>query len=101
MYIGSTTEIDGNYQFIMEELVSFIHKHDEFKIHVRGHVCCGPNPRISKQRAKKVYKYLLASGIPEDRLSYKGYSDTLPSAWPEKTEDDEAKNRRVDIVFCK
>lgn len=99
-FVGSSTDIDGNYKYMMEDLVKFLRTYDDFHIHVRGHVCCGPAERVSKKRAKTVYKYLLQAGIDKDRISYKGYSDEIPTVWPEKTEEDAEANRRVDFVIC-
>lgn len=99
-FVGSSTDIDGNYKYMMEDLVKFLTTYDDFHIHVRGHVCCGPAERVSKKRAKTVYKYLLQAGIDKDRISYKGYSDEIPAVWPEKTEEDAEANRRVDFVIC-
>lgn len=99
-YIGSSTEIDGNYRYMMEDLVKFLNTYEDFKIHIRGHVCCGPAEKVSKKRAKTVYKFLIRAGIDKERISYKGYSDQIPAVWPEKTEEDAAANRRVDFVIC-
>lgn len=99
-YIGSSTHIDGNYRYVMEDLVTFLRTYEEFHIHIRGHVCCGPAEKVSKKRAKNVYRYLLSEGIDKERISYKGYSDQIPAVWPEKTEEDAAANRRVDFVIC-
>lgn len=67
--------------------------------HIRGHVCCGNNQRISEKRAKAVYKYLVKNGVESHRLTFQGYSNTLPLVFPERTQEDRAKNRRVDIIF--
>lgn len=99
-FIGSSTDIDGNYKYMLEDLVKFLNTYEDFHIHIRGHVCCGPAERVSKKRAKSVYKYLLYSGINKERMSYKGYSDEIPAVWPEKTEEDAEANRRVDFVIC-
>lgn len=98
-YIGANYNIDMNYQYVLEHLYELATQDTSLYIHVRGHVCCGPAYRLSKKRAKKVYKYLKKLGVPKDRLSYKGYSDTAPLVFPEKTAEDEAKNRRVDFIL--
>lgn len=99
-YIGSSTEIDGNYKYLMEDLVTFLLAYDDFHIHIRGHVCCGPAESVSKKRAKTVYRFLIQAGIDKERISYAGYSDEIPAVWPEKTEEDAAANRRVDFKIC-
>ncbi len=98
-YFGSNYRIDMNYRYLLETLYEIASADTALRIHVRGHVCCGPGYRLSKKRAKQVYKYLLKLGVPKERLSYKGYSDTKPIVIPEKTEEDEAKNRRVDFII--
>lgn len=98
-YIGSNFHIDMNYQYVLGHLYELAMQDPSLYSHVRGHVCCGPSYRLSKKRAKQVYKYLKRLGIPKERLSYKGYSDTAPLIFPEKTEEDEAKNRRVDFIL--
>jgi hypothetical protein len=98
-YLGSSVTIDPNYRYVMEELVAILNANPEATVHIRGHVCCGPNKRISFNRARNVFKYFVREGISRHRISFAGYSDELPSAYPEKTEADEITNRRVDFVL--
>lgn len=100
-YYGSEYHVDPNYYYVLDEMAEWIAKDSTLHLHIRGHVCCGPSKRLSKRRAKKTYKYMLNAGIPKDRLSWKGYSDTCPRVWPEKTDNDAARNRRVDFVIRK
>lgn len=32
-------------------------------------------------------------------MTYAGYSDTIPAVFPERTDDDERRNRRVDFIL--
>ena len=100
-YVGSNVHIDLNYQYVLEHLVELLEANPNWKIEVRGHVCCGPSLRISKRRARKVYNFLKRSGIHKSRITFTGYSDEMPMAFPEKTEDDERVNRRVDFVITR
>ncbi len=99
-FVGSSVHIDGNYKYMLEDLITFLDTYDDFHIHIRGHVCCGPAEVVSKKRAKSVYRFLLNSGISKERMSFKGYSDKIPAVWPEKKEEDAEANRRVDFVIC-
>lgn len=81
------------------KVAQFMKENPQLKAEIRGHVCCGNNLRISKSRAKSVYKRLVKIGISKDRLSYLGKSNTEPLAFPEITETDRQKNRRVDVKF--
>ena len=85
----------------LKELFDFLHYNQNVRAHIRGHVCCGPNQPVSHLRAYQVYKYLIKRSISPERLSYKGYSNTIPFVTPELTEADRIKNRRVDVIFIK
>lgn len=98
---GSNVHIDGNYQYILDNFVEYFLEHPEITIHIRGHVCCRPGQRISRRRARNVYRFLKANGIDKSRMTYAGYSDTMPLASPERTEEDERVNRRVDFILTK
>lgn len=99
LFEGKSTFIDANYRYVMEYLIEILAKNPNWTLHIRGHVCCGPNERISAKRAKRVYKFLRKNGIEESRMTYKGYSDSLPAVFPEKTKEDEVRNRRVDFLI--
>ncbi|MES2799225.1 MAG: OmpA family protein [Bacteroidota bacterium] len=79
------------------KLVAFLDEYPNVNAQIRGHVCCGNNLRISKNRAKSVYKELIKEGIGKNRLSFKGMSNTEPLVFPERTSADRQKNRRVDV----
>jgi outer membrane protein OmpA-like peptidoglycan-associated protein len=77
-------------------------------INIEGHVCCIKDvpdaldidtyeSRLSVNRAKAVYEYLVVKGIDPTRLSYVGFGKKRPIIADEKTEEDAAKNRRVEI----
>ncbi len=83
----------------IELLYQYMVKYPKTVILIRGHVCCGKNMRISRNRAKKVYKELHKMGIAKSRLNFKGMSNSEPLVFPEKTEMDRQMNRRVDILF--
>ncbi len=100
-YNGSSTKPNIQYQYILDYLIELMHKNPTWKLHIRGHVCCGPDQKISEKRAKNVYKFLLKKKIDASRLSYEGYSDTKPIVFPEKTDEDAHTNRRVDFMITK
>lgn len=98
-YVGSNFHVDLNYQYVVDSLITLLQSDSSIRIHIRGHVCCGPSYKLSKRRAKKVYLILKRTGIDQKHMTYKGYSDTLPLSFPEKTKEDEARNRRVDFII--
>jgi outer membrane protein OmpA-like peptidoglycan-associated protein len=83
----------------IKSLANYLERNPGLDALIRGHVCCAPNKKISKKRANKVYKALIVVGIDKKRLSFKGMSNTEPAVFPEESEADRQKNRRVDVVF--
>ncbi|MES2799564.1 MAG: OmpA family protein [Bacteroidota bacterium] len=64
----------------LNKLVEFLNKNASIKIELGGHTDTRgddkANLKLSNDRAKTVYSYLIAKGIKADRLSYKGYGET-------------------------
>lgn len=83
----------------IQHLADFLTRNGSVNIVIRGHVCCGKNMRISKKRAKAVYKELVHLGISKNRLSYIGMSNSEPIVTPELNDRDRQRNRRVDVQF--
>lgn len=84
------------------ELLLVLQKNPKLKIEIQGNICCMPNDRLnlSMQRSKAVYSFLIANEIDKSRLSYKGFGSTRPIfALPEKTEEERAANRRVEVLI--
>jgi len=84
----------------LDKLIAFMKANGTVKIEVGGHTDnTGARPKnleLSNNRAKTVYEYLIAGGIPAIRLTYKGYADTQPMA-DNKTEAGRQKNRRTEV----
>ena len=81
----------------IDRLFNYLSGNSNLTILIRGHVCCGNNDRISKKRAKAVFKELRKRGIANNRMEYVGMSNRDPLVYPEKSNNDRQKNRRVDI----
>jgi outer membrane protein OmpA-like peptidoglycan-associated protein len=58
------------------------------------------NLKLSDDRAKAVVDYLVKKGIAANRLSEKGYGDTMPVA-DNGSEAGKAQNRRTDVTIIK
>lgn len=58
------------------------------------------NLRLSKRRASSVETYLLEQSVSDSRLISKGYGESKP-AFPNDTDENKAKNRRVELKIIK
>jgi len=86
-------------------LLCLRYKNIEFEI--QGHVCCTPpNQReaidkdtkkrqLSTNRAQSVYKYLVFRRVPKNRMTFKGYGNTVPLG------KEPEYDRRVELVITK
>lgn len=98
-FIEGTSKIEPSSFTEIRKMYDYLSVHPNVNILIRGHVCCGNNMRISKSRAKSVYKELLKMGLEKNRLNYIGMSNKEPLVFPEKTNADRQRNRRVDVQF--
>ena len=99
-YPGRAILLEGEEEELYA-LYRFLKTYPTVKAKIRGHVCCGSNMALSQNRAFVVYDYLVGKGISPTRLTHRGYDNTEPFIYPEVTEEDKAKNRRVDVIFTK
>jgi len=98
-FFEGTAELDEKSLKEIRNLADFLKRNANASILIRGHVCCGKNLRMSKKRAKTVYKELIKLGVSKSRLDYIGMSNKEPLVTPELTDSDRQRNRRVDIKF--
>ena len=84
----------------LDRLIVFLAKNKTVNIELGGHTdnvgSVKSNQLLSENRAKSVYNYLVENGVPEERLSSKGYGDTMPIA-DNSTEQGRAENRRSEF----
>jgi outer membrane protein OmpA-like peptidoglycan-associated protein len=100
-FIEGTAKLEIKSIEEVKNLAKFMKENPASMIIIRGHVCCGKNMRISRKRARTVYIELAKNGIDKKRMKYQGLSNSEPLVFPERTDADRQRNRRVDVVFSK
>lgn len=95
---------------VLKKLLQTLQANPTLMIEIQGHVCCASKPnedglddetgdfKLSWNRAQYVRDYLIQNGIAQERISYRGFAMTRPLVYPEKTIQDQIKNRRVEIL---
>ena len=87
---------------IIRLFVEFLSENPKVKVEIQGHTDNigddNSNLKLSQQRAKSVYDYVISQGVDASRISYKGYGESRPIA-DNKTEAGRAKNRRTVFVI--
>lgn len=82
----------------LRKLIETIKRGSYSKIEVHGHVCCTGNYQLSYDRAKTVEKELIKAGIEPAKIHCTGHSNHQPR-YPEINAENEALNRRVEVVL--
>jgi outer membrane protein OmpA-like peptidoglycan-associated protein len=98
LFIGNTAKYIGNPVASLNQIFDIHTKSPDLKLVISGHTCCGNKIRLSKKRAKKVFRDLVVLGIPRSKMTYKGYGNQRPLV-EEKDEKSQNINRRVEVVF--
>jgi outer membrane protein OmpA-like peptidoglycan-associated protein len=98
-YQNNSAAISHVNRLRLSLLSEFLIEHPSRKILIEGHVCCGPDMRVSRKRAKKVYKMLRKLEVPKEQMKYVGRSFDAPKVEKEKNETDKDMNRRVEIYL--
>ena len=87
----------------LDKLVAYLQQ-NQIRIEIGGHTDDQGseeyNDRLSENRAKAVYDYLVHKGIPADRLTFKGYGMRMPVA-DNATEEGRAANRRTEFKIIR
>lgn len=91
----------------LDKIARLLQKYKTLQFEIQGHVCCTPpyqkeaidldtkKRQLSVNRAQSVYKYLLFKKISKDRMTFKGYGNTVPLGKGAQYD------RRVELVITK
>jgi outer membrane protein OmpA-like peptidoglycan-associated protein len=84
----------------LSKLVEFLKYNAELFIEIGGHTDnsgdIADNQKLSENRARSVFDYLVAKGIDKTRMTYKGYGESEPVT-ENVSESGKAKNRRTEF----
>ncbi|TDD78168.1 OmpA family protein [Flavobacterium caseinilyticum] len=91
----------------LDKIVVLLQKQKSLEFEIKGHVCCTPSyyddaidkdsreRKLSVNRAKNTYKYLVSKGISSLRMKYVGCGNKFPSGLGEELD------RRVEFLITK
>jgi outer membrane protein OmpA-like peptidoglycan-associated protein/tetratricopeptide (TPR) repeat protein len=87
---------------VLDQLIEFLNENPKIRIQIQGHTDNigndADNLRLSDNRARSVYIYLVDKGINSNRITYKGFGKTMPVA-NNDTEEGRARNRRTVFII--
>ena len=86
----------------LNSVIFFLKSNPSIRIQINGHTDNigkeDANLQLSGMRAKSVVDYFKQNGIPENRLSYKGFGSAQPIG-DNLTEEGRSKNRRTEMLI--
>ncbi len=89
---------------VLQSIAAILKEYPSSKFSIEGHtdnVGKAPaNQKLSEDRAAAVKNYLVENGITTDRLTSKGFGQTMPID-SNKTKEGKANNRRVEVKLVK
>ncbi|HRW75345.1 MAG: OmpA family protein [Lewinellaceae bacterium] len=85
---------------ILDEIAGLMKKYPAYNLKIEGHTDSDgkedANLKLSKERAKTCYDYLVSKGVLASRMTHDGFGESRPIA-DNTTESGKATNRRVDF----
>lgn len=97
--LGKTTLLPRSFD-ILDEIATIMKKYPDYNLEISGHTDPSgkreTNMKLSTNRAKACYNYLVSKGISTGRLSYMGYGPDRPR-YDNTTEQGRILNRRVEF----
>ncbi len=100
----ASSRLDAASRKVLDEFANYLKENPSLKVEIGGHTDAVGDPYknlvLSTDRAFEVFGYLQDTGIYHNRMSFKGYGDTVPLA-PNDSEANRAKNRRTEFKILK
>jgi len=94
--------LTGEAKVGLDKVVEWMQRYPNVKAKIEGHTDNTGTPeynqKLSENRAKAVYDYLVEKGISADKLSYEGFGQTRPVATND-TWEGRHQNRRIEMIF--
>lgn len=88
----------------LNRVVKFLRENPTVEIEISGHTDARGsdeyNLKLSHDRSRSVVEYLITQGVTTDRLTYRGYGESMPVATND-TEEGMELNRRVEFKIMK
>lgn len=99
-FATSSYQLEDKSFIELNKVKDLLEINPKLRIEISGHTDnvggAAPNMKLSEERAKSVFDYLVSIGVPDNQLVYKGYGETMPVA-DNATEEGRSNNRRTEL----
>ncbi len=102
LFAIQSSELTVQDKNIIRDFAEYLKENPSIKIALHGHTDNAGSPAsnltLSELRAKSVYDFLIAVGVKQERMSYKGFGQDQPVAG-NNTAEGRSQNRRTEFVI--
>ncbi len=96
---GSAT-LTANSKYELNSLIAVMERYPDMRIEISGHASSEGeavmNQKLSENRAKAVYEFIINKGVTAERLEYIGYGESRPLV-TNTTDEGRSENRRTEF----
>lgn len=100
LFASGSAELQNKSKVILDGFSRYLKEKSTIQIEIQGHTDDigndANNLKLSEDRCKAVYDYLILKEVDKSRLTFKGYGETDPK-FPNNSEENRTKNRRTEI----
>lgn len=97
----ASAELESGTEQELNDLAQLLKTQTQIEIRIEGHTDkvgdTAVNQKLSENRARTVYQFLIDQGIAPQRLSYQGFGESRPVA-DNESDEGRQENRRVEII---
>jgi outer membrane protein OmpA-like peptidoglycan-associated protein len=103
-FVRNQKDITPEGKKALNDLAQVLKKYPNMLVRIEGHTCWigsrEDNQKLSENRSKIIYDYLLAQGVSSNSLEHRGYGE-LASIATNRTKEGRLRNRRVEFSVLK
>jgi outer membrane protein OmpA-like peptidoglycan-associated protein len=102
LFAVNKSDLSADAKTNLDKLVTILNTYPDTNIEIQGHTdntgADAYNQTLSEKRAGSVSSYLVSKAIVAQRVSTKGFGETMPE-YDNATEDGRSQNRRVEFLI--
>jgi outer membrane protein OmpA-like peptidoglycan-associated protein/Tol biopolymer transport system component len=100
LFASGSSELLEKSKIILNGFARYLQQNPTIKIEIQGHTDDlgddATNQKLSENRSKAVFDYLLNKGVEKSNLSFQGFGETKPK-FPNTSDENRSKNRRTEV----